>query len=228
MSATEVVAPTSDEVAALHDRALQVVQSVLQPALLEEARQLLKAAGIGAARTKVAELRKAVADAPDIVANARERLLAAQDRERQARESYETALAEAEWALDGRFVAESNKTFLVTWHRPDEVSGEDEAKARGWTLVANGGQDAWQERRQMTADERRQWVARTASQAREVAPLASGLRQAEHAVALARIEVDTAENRWQGTRAALTAAIADVEAACAEVACLARSLGGAA
>lgn len=152
------------------------VKEALRLPALDAIRSIANEAGIRRARTMLR-------DAPDIVEAAKRDLRNAQNVERDARESYDTALLEAEWELDGRFVTEGNKTYLV--------DGE--------------------ERRAMTADERKAWKAEQAKRAGSVAAAAKALREAEAATARARDAVDTAENRLTAAKHDLTAAVAELQ-----------------
>lgn len=234
----EAIAPVATTDAALAqlaekaDQAAGVIRLATVPPLLSLVRGLFNEVGIQKRTAELDAAVRALHDGPDLVAHAREALLAAQERERQLREQYETALAEAEWALDGRFVQDGNKTFLVVWHRGGETT-PSEAEARGWKRVDDGGAVAdpdvnvvWEERRQMTADERRAWTKRTAQEAREVMPLAGDVRGAEHAVALAKVDVERAEDRWNAARYALEAARTQLGTAATQLDCLAHAARG--
>lgn len=228
----EAVAPLATTDAALEamaekaDQAQAVLRLASIPPLLDVVRGLMNEVGI---RRRSDELDAAVAalrDGPSLVANAQAHLLEMQERERRVRESYDTALVEAEWALDARFVQDGNRTYLVTWH---EAPDPAEAEARGWVLAdpqPQGKTNVYVERRQMTADERAAWRKRTAAQAREVQPLASDLRGAEHAVAMAKVDVETAERRWLATRYGVDAARTALASSATQLDCLAHATRG--
>lgn len=108
----------------------------------------------------------------------------AQTAERDAKEALASAESEAEWELDGRFVSEGNKTFLVT--------GED--------------------RKAMTADERAKWKSIEARKVPAVAKAAEVLRKAEALTADRRDAVTIADKSLSAARADLDAAIATLNA----------------
>lgn len=213
------------------DQAYDVLRLATIPPLLSVVRGLMNECGIGKRTSELDAAVAALRDAPSLVANAQAHLLEMQDREKRCREAYDTALAEAEWALDARFVQDGNKTFLVTWHRENEAT-PDEAAARGWKLVegtkSSSGAETktYEERRQMTADERRAWVRRNAAQAREVTPLAGDLERASHAVAMARVDVASAEDRWQAVRYAVDACRTQLAASATQLEALAHATRG--
>lgn len=223
MSAAEQLEQLSEKA----DQARDVIRLATVSPLLSVVRGLMNEVGIQKRTSELDAAVRALYDGPDLVKNARESLVAAQERERQARESYEAAVIEAEWNLDGKFVSEGNKTYLVVWHTADSCDRAT-AEAKGWEFIpdAADGEGAWQERRQMTADERRQWVKRTAAEARNVLPLASDLRGAEHAVAMAKVDVERAEDRWHAARYALDASRTQLAAAATQLECLAHATRG--
>lgn len=209
------------------DQARDVLRLATVPPLLSLVRGLFNECGIARRTSDLDAAIRALHDGPDLVANAREALLGAQERERLARERYEAAVIEAEWKLDGKFVSEGNRTYLVVWHTADSCD-KPTADAKGWEFITDAadGEGAWQERRQMTADERRQWVRRTAAESRDVLPLASDLRGAEHAVAMCRVDVERAEDRWGAARYALDASRTQLAAAATQLDCLAHAARG--
>lgn len=101
----------------------------------------------------------------------------------QTADNLDQALADAEWELDARFVHEGNKWFLV--------DGD--------------------ERRQMTADERRDWKAREAAKNPDVDVKRGAHRQAQFDLDACKDAVDFAELAFRAARADLDAAIASVE-----------------
>lgn len=192
--------------------------------LLSVARGLLNETQILRRHDQLERARKAVRDAPDIIRARREALQSQQDRLRQTVDAFEQAVAQAEWALDARFVAESaTKVFLITRHRVEPGQEPNDA----WTFIEDAaGASVYEERRQMTADERATWKKRTALAAREVQPAKQAKDSAEQAVAMARVDVEFADDQWKAARAELDAARTDADLAIAQLACLARALGG--
>lgn len=146
-------------------------------------------------RAGLVHARKAVADGPDLIANAQEALRAAIDQERRAKEALDEALCATEWDLGAWFVTEANKQ---------------------WLLAEPGGTDKV---RSMTADEKKAWLANEGRKDREVRATTVAHREAEHAVAIARDGVVLADKRFR-------AALAELDAAIAQLNVLALSLGG--
>jgi hypothetical protein len=208
-------AQTMEELA---ERADAEVRAFSMRPLLDTARGLLNETKVHEKRDQLAKAIAAVKDAPDVVKNARERLLEQQDRLKVANEAWEQALVEAEWALDARIMREGNKTYIVTQYR----NREDVPEGVEAEVMCIGNNDALVARRQVTADEAKDWKRRTA--ATHLNPQHQAVTSAEHAVALAKIDVDHAEDLWHAARYRLDAARTDAELAVASVACLARSL----
>jgi hypothetical protein len=202
-------AQTMEELA---ERADAEVRAFSMRPLLDTARGLLNETKVHEKRDQLAKAIAAVKDAPDVVKNARERLLEQQDRLKVANEAWEQALVEAEWALDARIMREGNKTYIVTQYR----NREDVPEGVEAEVMCIGNNDALVARRQVT------WKRRTA--ATHLNPQHQAVTSAEHAVALAKIDVDHAEDLWHAARYRLDAARTDAELAVASVACLARSL----
>lgn len=124
--------------------------------------------------------RKLLADAVDLYDNALAAKRAAYAAMRDAERRYQDTLAEVAYSLDGRFEVAGNKTYLV--------QGD--------------------ERRAMTADERRDWKERTARQDPEVAAAALDLRKAEAEHERCVDELHLAERRCTAARIDVEAAIA--------------------
>jgi hypothetical protein len=129
--------------------------------------------------------RRAVTEAPERIDEAQEALRAARVAEADARTALDAEMLAAEWELEANFVTEANRTYLVI-------------------------EDA--ERRQMTADERARWKAAEAAKQPAVVEAATRLRSAEHATAAARDALATAERRFSAAKAALGAAVAELQA----------------
>jgi hypothetical protein len=97
-----------------------------------------------------------------------------------ARNAYDDALAVAEIVAARGVVTEGNKTYVV--------EGD--------------------ERRPVTADEKRAWIARQAAKNDDVRHAASALRSAELAAAEARDRIVVAERAFSATKYALQASVA--------------------
>lgn len=105
-----------------------------------------------------------------------------------ARQAVADARAEAEWLLGGSFVSEGNKTFLVATNADGEAT----------------------ERRQMTADEKRAWIARAVESNSDVAVAAKVLASAEMAQTEARDGLALANTANSALRHVLDAAVAEL------------------
>lgn len=174
---------TLDELADVADKAADLIRHELAMPGSDAVRAAMNDAGIVRARQRVN-------DALDILDKSQIDYRKAQEAEREAKEAFETALAEAEWELDGRFVTEGNKTFLVT-PSPTFPDIEDAT-----------------ERKAMTADERAKWKSLEARKLPAVAKAASGLRKAEATTADRRDAITIADKTLSAARADLDAAIA--------------------
>lgn len=170
------MSPPTD-LAELAERVSTEVKEAMRMPALDACRAALQEVGIRRARA-------AVTSAPDLIAAARDALRAAQETEREAKKRLADAVLNAEWELDGRFVVEGNKTYLV--------DGD--------------------ERRAMTADDRAKWKAAEARKDPAVAAAETAVSAAEHDVAAARDAVDNAERRFSAAKADLQAAIAELNA----------------
>lgn len=160
----------------LADAVDKTVRSVTRTPLLVEARAACREAGIAKARADLI-------GALDILRHAQDAKRKTEAAERAAKEAHDDALGEAEWELDGRFVQDGNKTFLV--------DGDD--------------------RRQVLADEKAAWKRREARKLPAVARAAKVLAEATEADARARDDVIHAERRFAAARSELTAAVAVLE-----------------
>lgn len=193
----------------MRERIRAEIVDALRTPDLSAVREVIGEAGIRKAR-------RALAEAPDRLAEAQAAYREAQAREGLARESYTTALLEAEWELDGRFHTDGNRVYL----RLDcEACGGSGAVSSGMT----GGEKCeacdglGTTRKQMTADERKAWKAAEAAKLPAVVVVAAELRRAEEATAAARDALGVADKR-------LSAAKYDVQAAVAELNALAIGL----
>ena len=133
----------------------------------------------------VVKARHALADALDALAAAQKTKREADNDERLHQENVAKAVAAAEWELDGRFVVEGNKTYLT-------LDGDN--------------------RKAMTADERKRYKADEALKDPQVRQATSALRDAEHRTAEARDALAVADKRLSVARADLDAAVAVLNA----------------
>lgn len=162
----------------------------------EEARAALREAGMYQAR---AALQLAVED----IAQAQTDVVDTTQREKQARDALDQAMAEAEWELDGRFVSEGNKVFLVETCQELHDPADDAAPC-----AACGG--TCKVRRQMTADERRQWKQIEARKNPTVHDALARLADAERSVLETKHNLALAERAFSAKKHDLDAAIACV------------------
>jgi hypothetical protein len=102
---------------------------------------------------------------------------------RDAKADYDDALAVAVYDLAGQFVVEGNKTWLMD--------------AAGLGKI-----------RTMTADEKKDWIARHAATDQEVAALRSALRAATDNLDEAKDAVDVADRRISASKYAVQASVA--------------------
>jgi hypothetical protein len=168
----------------------------------EEARAALREAGMYQAR---AALWTAVED----IAQAQTDVVQWTQMEKQARDGLDQATAQAEWDLDGRFVSEGNKTFLV---EPCAACG-----GAGYQVEAGDGHvdcDACaatgKVRRQMTADDRRQWKQLEARKNAAVRDALALVADAERGVLETKHNLALAERAFSAKKHDLDAAIACV------------------
>lgn len=198
---------TITDLSEIADRVEAEVREAMRMPALDAARALLNEVGIRSAR-------RSLADAPDRLAEAQNAFREAQNREAAARESYQQALVEAEWELDGRFHSEGNRVYLRLlcdacggnglWGDPpsDGLEGRkcDACDGLGTT------------RKQMTADERKAYKASEAAKQPAVVEAGAHLRRAEMDTAAARDAVSVAEKRLSAAKYEVQAAIAELNA----------------
>lgn len=168
----------TEDLAELGARIEEQVAETLRLPALDAARALANEAGLVRARG-------VLRDAPALLSAAQEAYRSCQQREAEAKEFYETALAEAEWELDESFVTEGNKTYLVL--------ADDKRQA-------------------MTADERAKWKTMAARKAPAVAGAAEALRKAEAERQAGADGVAYAERCFTAARLEVEAAIAQLAA----------------
>ena len=192
------------------------VRDALRIPALDACRAIAQEAGIRRAR-------RALAEAPDRLAEAQAAYREAQAVEAAAKERYGQALLEAEWTLDGQLHKDGNKTYR--WIECECIAvdaGPAVVKVRtpeGREAVDNCAicAGAGKFRRFMLADDVKSWKAAEAAKAPAVVAATLDLREAEEATAGARDAVTVADKRFSACRA-------DLEAACAELNALAMSL----
>lgn len=158
------------------------VRRILRPSL-DDARRLIGEAGIPHARS-------ALRSALDVLEAAQRQNREAQQTAQVAQETYDQAVLEAEWELDGRLVREGNKTFLVTPGTADDETDE--------------------KRRQLTADEARAWKQAEARKMPAVAEALVALRRANDRVLDTRDAVAVAEKRISACTHELDASVAQL------------------
>lgn len=168
---------TLEDLEAVGRKVADEIADAIRIPRLEAIRQALQEVGIRRAR-------EAVKAAPLRIAEAATALTNAIETERQARKRVDDEILAHEWDLDGRFVHEGNKWFLV--------DGD--------------------ERRQMTADERARWKAAEAARSGGVMAATEALHAAEHATAEARNALNVAEKHFSACKYDLTAAVAELGA----------------
>lgn len=156
---------------------------------LTEIRKALNESGISAARARLTEYLNDLPAAQDAVR-------AAQEGVRLARLALDQATAEAEWELDSRFISEGNKTFLLINEARDD-----------------------EERRQMTADERKEWKK---NESRHT----PGVQQAMNVFDAAESDLGAARDLLAWHDKAFSAAKADLNASVAIVQTIAITLQG--
>lgn len=191
-------AQTMEELA---ERAEAAVADAMRIPPLDLCRSLLNEAGLPKAR-------QVLRDGLGWLAAKQRDLRVAQEEERDAKAALDAALVASEWELDGWFVAEGNKTFLVTAACNDPAAHE----AGVDSTLGIEGHTCVPERKAMTADERAKWKATEARKTPEVAAAAARLRSAEHDVAGCRDALVIAEKSLGAARADLDGAIAHLSA----------------
>lgn len=148
---------------------------------MAQARSLISELGID-------HLQARLRDFPDLLEQTLTHKREADEMVRKATEALAAARTDAEWELDGQFVTEANKSYLVY----ADDNGE-------------------QQRKQMTADERRAWKERAGEKVPAVASAKRALLQAEAAQAQARDAVAVMQARGQAMRHELDASVALLE-----------------
>lgn len=160
----------------LAGRVDQALADTVRLPTLDDARAACNEVGIHDARRNLA-------GSLDLIADAQTAKRGADDELKLLTEAVDAAVLEAEWELDGQFVTEANKTFLVV--------GDD--------------------RRQMTADERKAWKQAHALKHPTVAAALAARRAGESRANEARDALALAERRFSACKANLAAAVAQLE-----------------
>lgn len=206
MSVTDIT-PGVDPTEALVGRIVAEIQAAIATPNLSAVHEVIREAGIRNAR-------RALADAPDRLAEAQAAFREAQGREALAKEGYAQALLEAEWELDGRFHTDGNRTYLRTDCEVCSGTGKVAATGRGsdgfekCEACAGAGKF----RKFMLADERKAWKASEAATVPTVVVVAAELRRAEMDTAAARDALAVADKRFSAAKYDLTAAVAELNA----------------
>lgn len=212
MSVTNIAAApvAEDQIAGIVGRVFDEIAKASRKPDLGAVHEVIREAGIRNAR-------RALAEAPDRLAEAQNLYREAQAREALAKDAYSQALIEAEWELDGRFHTDGNKTYL----RLDcpECGGS------GWVVIGSPREHGEMERescdhcdglgttrKQMTADERKAYKASEAAKTPAVVTASLNLREAEETTATARDAVGIADRRFSAAKYDLTAAVAELNA----------------
>lgn len=152
----------------------------LQRVALNQAWHVAEKAGVITGRQQMLD---AAARYEQAVANEH----SAREAVRASEQAWADAVATAEWMLDGRFVTEGNKTYLIVDIKDQTAVGA---------------------RKAMTADERTSWRRREANKDPEVVAAARNMQAAEAALAVIRAEIATTASRLSATKHALDASVA--------------------
>lgn len=198
----------ADPTDALVGRIVAEIQAAIARPDLSAVHEVIREAGIRNAR-------RALAEAPDRLAEAQAAFREAQGREALAKESHGQALLEADWSIDDRFKTDGNRTYLrlpcpecggkgLVAHVPGVGSeGTDKCEACDGLGTT---------RKQMTADERRAYKASEAAKVPAVVECAAFLRRCEMDTAAARDAVGVAERRFSACKHDVDAAVAELNA----------------
>lgn len=195
---------STDPLAELVDKAVAEIHAALQMPRFEACRAILADVGIR-------RCRMALVEAPEAIAAAQALYRTAQAAQAAAKEAHAQAVAEAEWTLDGRFVVEGNKTFLVTLCEVCDGQGFVSVRpdSSDWAAcdTCKGEKTV---RKSLTAPERQAWKDREARNVPAVQAAARALAVADEDVAAARDAIEVAKARLTATKHALDAAVAEV------------------
>ncbi len=196
--------PNAAALAELADKLAAEIRASLRQPRVDEVRKALNESAIRRSR-------ETLRDAPEILEAAQREFRVAQEAERDARRVHDDAVLEAEWALDGRFVTESNKTYLVTACEPCKGTGRV-SSAEHTAPSCKACEGTGETRKQMTADERTRWKSHAARTVPEVKTTGEKLRRAEERTATMRDSVTIADKRLSTAKADVDAAIAELNA----------------
>ena len=195
------ITPDTDPTERVRERIRAEILDALRTPDLSAVHEVIREAGIRNAR-------RALAEAPDRLAEAQAAYREAQAREALAREDYTQALLEAEWELDGRFHTDGNRVYL----RLDCEACRGVGVASCSTDKCEVCDGLGTTRKQMTADERKAYKASEAAKAPAVVVVAAELRRAEESTAAARDALGVADRRFSAAKREVDAAIAELNA----------------
>ncbi len=185
--------PTDALVGRIRD---EIIAAIAKPDL-SAVHEVIRSAGIRNAR-------RALAEAPDRLAEAQAAFREAQAVELAAKDRYSQALIEAEWELDGQLHKDGNKTYRWV---PCECVLEGSSN-KDCAICAGAGQF----RRFMLADDVKSWKASEAAKVPAVVTAGLDLREAEETTAAARDAVGIADRRFSAAKYDLTAAVSELNA----------------
>lgn len=188
---------TDNPTDALVGRIITEIRAALVTPDLAAVHEVIREAGIRNAR-------RALAEAPGLLAEAQNAYREAQAVEAAAKDAYAGALLEAEWTLDGQLHKDGNKTYR--WVNCECVAVKHDATN---CPVCTG---AGKVRRFMLADDVKSWKAAEAAKVPAVVTAALDLREAEEATAAARDAVGIADRRFSGAKYEVQAAVAELNA----------------
>lgn len=190
----------ADPTEALVGRIVAEIQAAIARPDLSAVHEVIREAGIRVAR-------RALAEAPDRLAEAQNLYREAQAVEAAAKERYTQALIEAEWELDGQLHKDGNKTYRWIVCECTGPDGGETAKVDCPVCAGNGAF-----RRFMLADDVKSWRASESAKVPAVVEASAHLRRCEMDTAAARDAVTVAEKRLSACRADLDAAVAELNA----------------
>ena len=173
------------------------VRDALRIPALDACRAIAQEAGIRRAR-------RALAEAPDRLAEAQAAYREAQAVEAAAKERYGQALLEAEWSVAGQVYSDGNKKYR--WVPCGEHKGGEP------TPLCTECNGSGRLRLFMLADEIAKWKAAEAARVPAVVAASLDLREAEETTATARDAVGIADRRFSAAKYDLTAAVAELNA----------------
>ncbi len=201
MTVTNMLPPlggNADPTEALVGRIRDEIIAAIATPNLSAVHEVIREAGIRNAR-------RALAEAPDRMAEAQAGYREAQAVESAAKAAYAQALVEAEWELDGHLHKDGNKTYRWV---PCECVEAGAGDKPGCPLCT----DMRKLRRFMLADDVKSWKAAEATKVPAVVTATLDLREAEEVTAAARDAVGIADRRFSAAKYDLTAAVAELNA----------------